>query len=230
MMDKFCLLNSIIDIVQIAQRRNEEKQATMRLSQAREISKETESRQFELFKQLHEQFAVNDNNKISNVITFLAAIFSVLIGYGYTFFHQDQMSLVVATIASHLILFFLCLICLFFGYSTRRDEFITYKIRKKYGIKLPYTDPFDRAKKSHFWNFLPDYYALICYACIVFIFAISAISYLALDHSFFKVPFNLIGLALVELFVFVSLIYRAMNFYHDKYTSFAARTRSLFDK
>ena len=140
-----------------------------------------EDRKFELYKQLHEQYAVNDNNKTSSVISFLAAIFSIFVGYGFTFYYDNTGECLVAvTIASQLMLIFLCILCLYFGYSTRRDQFITYKIREKYHVQIPYTNPFER--KTNWFNYLPDYYAIMYYGCIFFMLAISIMSYCKLSN------------------------------------------------
>ena len=48
-----------------------------------EIEKDTLA--FEMAKQLHEQYAVNDNAKASNVISFIAAIAFVFTGFGYVY-------------------------------------------------------------------------------------------------------------------------------------------------
>ena len=179
---------------------------------------EKDNRQFQLYKQLHEQFAVNDNNKTNNVISFLAAIFSVFVGYGVVFYHYSNKedSLVMATIASLLILMLVCVLCLFFGYSTRRDQFITHEIRKKYDVELHYTNPCDR--KHNKWSFLPDYYSIMLYACIGFMFLLTIVTVLQLlkAEESFCVVIAAFGLLLLTVYFF-------MGFYFNKHEEFKNR-------
>ncbi len=188
------------------------KQPVTAKTEAPTLTEKDKDWQFELYKQLHEQFAVNDNNKTSNVISFLAAIFSVFIGYGFTIYNDKSGEYLIAvTIASQLILLFLCTLCLYFGYSTRRDQFITHEIRKKYMVNLPYTNPFDR--KSNFFNFLPDYYAIMYYGCIVFMIAISLCSKNMLsDTKTDKACWEIAACIIVLLLI--------TWFYYDKYKGF----------
>lgn len=156
-----------------------------------------EDRKFELYMQLHEQYAVNDNNKTSSVISFLAAIFSIFVGYGFTYYYDKTGECLVAvTIASQLMLIFICVLCLFFGYSTRRDQFITYKIREKYNVNIPYTNPFER--KTNWFNYLPDYYAIMYYGCMIFLLAISFMSYWKLSNMDEEIIKNLLSALSIE--------------------------------
>lgn len=182
-------------------------------------NKTIEDRQFELYKQLHEQFAVNDNNKTSNVISFIAAIFSVFIGYGFTIYNDKSGEYLIAvTIASQLILLFLCTLCLYFGYSTRRDQFITHEIRRKYKVNLPYTNPFDR--ESKWYDFLPDYYAIMYYGCIVFMIAISLCSKIKLSGSS-------IGIECCEIMACIIVLILLTWFYYDKYKDFKKKEYNI---
>lgn len=175
-----------------------------------------EDRQFQLNKQLHEQFAVNDNNKISSFISFLAAIFSVFVGYGFAYHHScfnpGHYCLVAATIASLLILGLVCILCLFFGYSTRRDQFITHDIREKYGVKLRYTNPLER--KANILNFLPDYYSIMLYACIIFMILLTAATVMQLSQN--ETSICLVIAASVILLIVIGFMW----FYYGKYKNF----------
>lgn len=186
-----------------------------------------EERSFELYKQLHEQYAVNDNNKTSSVISFLAAIFSIFVGYGFTFYSSNETGecLVAVTLASQLILIFICVLCLFFGYSTRRDQFITYKIREKYGVQLPYTNPFER--KTNWFNYLPDYYAIMYYGCIIFMLSISATSIWKLSKMENKIFDNLGIVASIDIGVLLIVLLLLMIWYRNKHNKFKDKEYNL---
>ncbi len=181
-------------------------------------------RQFELYKQLHEQFAVNDNNKTSNVISFIAAIITVFAGYGYVIYNSEEIFyLVGVTFVSHLVLLFLFTLCIFFGYSTRRDQIITFKIRDDYGIVLPYKKPSGRGDK--WYGFLPDYYKIIAIYCMLFIIAIIFISVFKLwiiKADFLRECCGIV--TVIGYFIFFILIPLIIyRHYHIKFCKFEER-------
>ena len=175
-----------------------------------------ENNKFELLKQLHGQFAENDNNKVTSVISFIAAIFAVFVGYGFCLYNycfygeKDNLltPLLFSIIASVAVLTLLAVLCLYFGYSTRRDNCFIYKIRVMYNVKTPYKDPFDKK----FWNFLPDYYNIMFCSCVIIIIGISVLSIFVIDN--FKLVVALVlGIALY-------FVYRFFNFYYGKFNDF----------
>ena len=108
--------------------------------------------------QLHEQFAVNNNNHASTLVSIIAAVVAVIGAYGYVFVHstvwcqkfwgklalggqQYTLSTLLLTGAAAIfILTILAAISLSLGASARRDQFIVHAIRcKAYGCvnKLP---------------------------------------------------------------------------------------------
>lgn len=177
-------------------------------------------KQFELYKQLHEQFANNDNNKTNNVISFIAAIFVVFGGYGVSIIGEDCFVILLSTFASQSFLLLLSILCLYFGYSTRRDQLIIFTIRKKYDVILPYKNPFCSDEERKIYNFLPDYYNIIFYACLFFIIAITII-------SFFKFIICHDSTYILLLFIFLAielcLFYEFCDFYYKKYEEFKKR-------
>lgn len=179
--------------------------------------------QFELYKQLHEQYAENDNNKTQNVISFLAAIFVVFVGYGVSLLSNNDQMIILATIAAQSMLVLLGILCLYFGYSTRRDQFIIHKIRTYYNLKLPYTDPFDRPAKM--WSFLPDYYAIMFYACLFFWFSITFVFCVKI-----KGMENYGIFCLIDVLFFILIIVRFWYFYYEKYKEFRNRECVINDE
>lgn len=145
----------------------------------------------ELLSQLHEQYAINDNAKNQNFITFLISIFALLGAYGYVYiytytgtkiddfnsefvqsfcsieyFHPNV--LITITVIIVLIFTFMAMLVAFLGYSTRRDQIVIYKIRtvalkgdKVFYNNLLYT-PFNKS----YWEFIPDYYNLFFWAFV----------------------------------------------------------------
>ena len=170
---------------------------------------------FELLKQLHDQFAENDNNKVTSVISFIAAIFAVFIGYGYCLYNyclydykkQLLKPLLFSITASDAVLTLLAILCLYFGYSTRRDNCVIYNIRNMYNVKLPYKVPFER----NLLNFLPDYYTIMYSSCIVFILGISLSSLFVIENRKLVLGFAFAALLFIVVFYF---------FYYHKFNKF----------
>lgn len=103
--------------------------------------------QFELEKQLHEQYAINNNAKVSSFISFIVALFALFGFYGYMYANTtidfskngefvvdtNQYTLDIFFLMSFVvcgILFFLTLLSLQLGYSQRRDQIIIHRIRE----------------------------------------------------------------------------------------------------
>lgn len=131
---------------------------------------------FEMAKQLHEQYAVNDNAKASNVIGFLTAFAFVFVGFGYVY-QQPYIDISVLSkdstyaelllyvnILANAILSLLVLLCVSFGYSTRRDHIVISKIRKNEGVESLYGDGCEKK----IWNYLPNYYSIIFVFSLLF--------------------------------------------------------------
>ena len=145
-----------------------------------------------IYSQLHEQFAINDNAKNNNFITFLIAIFALFGVYGYVFVHtylgaknnlfQDGLVIHIndveyfhpsvfaaITCATLLIFMFLSILVLFLGYSTRRDHIVIARIREK--ILNKGQSIFDKSLynpyNKGFSGFIPDYYNIFFWAFFV---------------------------------------------------------------
>ena len=57
---------------------------------------ETASMEQELEKQLHEQYAINNNANLSSVIALLVSLFAAIGAYGYVFIHTTVTSLPIS--------------------------------------------------------------------------------------------------------------------------------------
>jgi hypothetical protein len=142
-------------------------------------------RSFELAKQLHEQYAININERTSSFVAFVGTILALFGAFGYVFAYtaphfadngyfiesksveSGVMTLEVfflCSIITSLILCFLSLISLQLGYAGRRDQVVIDNIRKKF---IPDKDErgkifgklYDPAGKN-WYNFMPDYFNL----------------------------------------------------------------------
>lgn len=108
---------------------------------------EKEGMQQELERQLHEQYAINNNAKVSSFVSFIVALFALFGFYGYMYANTtvdfskngefvvgtNQYTLDVFFLMSFVvcgILFFLTLLSLQLGYSQRRDQIIIHRIRE----------------------------------------------------------------------------------------------------
>lgn len=83
--------------------------------------------------QLHDQFATNDNDKAMRIVSFISNTTFVLTGYGLAAWNLDEehRTLFIAiTLAACFVLSLLTWLCVNFGYSTRRDQFIIKRIRE----------------------------------------------------------------------------------------------------
>ena len=104
----------------------------------------------ELLIELHKQYAINNNSYFSSIVVFIVALFAAFGGYGYVFIHSnnryDFFKLVDntnhfsidAVILTAVILLFVIVviskICIYQGIAQRNEQFIIYKIRKKYNL------------------------------------------------------------------------------------------------
>ena len=127
----------------------------------------------EFAKQLHEQYAVNDNAKSSNVISFITAIAFVFVGFGYVYVQpyisKSDVSgaypslLLSVDILANVIFVLMAILCVTFGSSTRRDHVVVTRIRQQYASGYLYdwfNGKYNGCGKS-LLNYLPDYYMIM---------------------------------------------------------------------
>lgn len=142
---------------------------------------------FELEKQLHEQYAINNNANTKTFVSFIVALFALFGFYGYIFVFSDfsfstnghfvrevdgirLFSLEVFYLMAFVvngILFFLSILALNLGHGQRRDHIINHNIRKKYYMTeggdsdaaygKVFGTEYNPSDKSY-WTFLPGYF------------------------------------------------------------------------
>lgn len=188
-----------------------------------EIKKETLA--FEMAKQLHEQYAINDNAKAGNVIGFIAAIAFVFVGFGYVYaqpYLKNSLSdddykylLLSAYIVANVILLFMSFMCVMFGYSTRRDHVVITRLRTEYAndeCKKWFKEKFNGCGKKII-DFLPDYYK------IMFVFIQIFIILLAVGCKYHKIQIcNGWMISTVAIGILTNIGYWVWN--HSKYNDF----------
>lgn len=106
--------------------------------------------QDELLKQLHEQYAVNNNANLGTIVTLVVAVIAVIGYFGYVYVHtgvdfSDDFgclvkpngefyldALLLIYLASVSVLAILIRLCIYQGVAQRKEQFIIHAIRKKY--------------------------------------------------------------------------------------------------
>lgn len=100
-----------------------------------------EDRIFELEKQLHEQYAVNNNSNAGILISLISALIVSFTGYGYVLYQHsieecNNIKIInLAAIAVIAVMVLLYCICIHLGAGQRMEQFITIAIRKKHYSK-----------------------------------------------------------------------------------------------
>jgi len=132
--------------------------------------------QFELESQLHEQYAINNNANVGSFVTFLVALLALFGFFGYTYVFSSNefslngklikdgiMTLDVFLLFSIIVigmLFFLSLISLHLGYSSRSNQIIIDRIRDRYfekNKKIIFGSSYSPKGKT--WSsFIQDYF------------------------------------------------------------------------
>lgn len=156
---------------------------------------------FKLEKQLHEQYAINNNAKVSSFVTFTIALFALFGFFGYIFaysvpqFSEDGVFVIqteystlytleiffIVSLIVNGILLFLSILSIYLGYSQRRDHLICYNIRKKHyaeesgSYKKIFGESYNPTKKNK-CNFIPDYFNIfywLFFTAQIFVFVLS---------------------------------------------------------
>lgn len=127
--------------------------------------------QFELKKQLHEQYAMNNNERMSSLITLFVSLIIVIGAYGYMFLHttldsspnlgklflgDDKYTVDVLLLTSSIAFIIIAVIqhlCIYQGAYQRKEQFIVYAIRCEVGLAkssiFPDTyNPFEKTIKT----------------------------------------------------------------------------------
>ncbi len=184
--------------------------------------------QFELEKQLHEQYAVNNNSKSGTLTSLIGSFLIVMTGYGYVLYQYftgehiaDEFVQFVAIVAAA-VMTLLYFICVYLGADQRMEQFVTFAIRiKHYNLindmkdyREIYPDKYHPCGKS-FCNFVQGLYNLLSKALLI---VIAFIIYSCLCFIECGCFFWMWGL----VFVLAGIIYRLHKFrkYKSRETAF----------
>lgn len=133
----------------------------------------------ELQKQLHEQYAINNNDRMASMITLFVSLIVVLGAYGYMYIHTQlnfaenlgKLSigtgygwdmytidvLLLVAIVCQFVLWMLQHLCIYQGSYQRYEQFIVGRIRYKAGLKDIFYDGYS-FKNKNYWNFIQGIY------------------------------------------------------------------------
>lgn len=102
------------------------------------IPDNSDERIFELEKQLHEQYAVNNNSNVGTLVSLIGALLVVMTGYGYVLYQYrtsqcDDIAIVnLSAIIAMAVMMLLYCISVSLGANQRMEQFITFAIRAKH--------------------------------------------------------------------------------------------------
>ncbi len=132
---------------------------------------ETASMEQELEKQLHEQYAINNNAYLSSIITLIVGLFAAIGAYGYVFIHTDVDSLTICSTSTPsytfsqllftalgclIVLVIMLSVCIYQGTKQRHEQFVIYAIRYKHHSQIQEFIGTHQQKK--FNKTFPNYY------------------------------------------------------------------------
>lgn len=173
---------------------------------------------FELEKHLHEQYAINNNSKAGILTSLIGSLLVILTGHGFVLYQyridecNDVSIVTLVAVVAQVVMALLYCICVNLGAGQRKDQFITFAIRKKYYvIRSKYDEifpdgyhPFNKT----FCSFVQGVYNIWTKATIIVIWGIVLCQFLFVEPK---------GLVLIGGFMctLVCILYRCT--YFNKY-------------
>ncbi len=189
-----------------------------------------EKEKFELEKQLHEQYAINNNESVRSFIAFVTALFLLFSSFAYVYVYTSSYTggslidnkgimsfkiYILFAIVISAILSFLSIVALYFGYSNRSNQLIIDRIREEYFTKGSYEKIFGKsynAKGKGYLTFIQDFFNHFYFLFIgsqIFVMIATFLKINSMNCS------SIILICLQFIFLIISLIYRC--FYYRKY-------------
>ena len=167
---------------------------------------------FELEKQLHEQYAINNNSNSGAFVSLISALLVAMTAYGYVLYHYrigecNDLPLIylVAFVACAVMTLLYC-VCVQIGAGQRMEQFVTFSIRAKYydGKTDSYTSiypskyyPFGKS----FCSFVQGMYNLLSRALLIANFLISGSVCLLADGPY-HIMFGICGVLIAFCFLY----------------------------
>ncbi len=170
----------------------------------------SDNNQFELEKQLHEQYAINNNANLGSVVTIITTLIGVIGIYGYLFIHStiDFASdwgsfvdngkytldvLLFSAVASYFILIIIFYLSAYLGTNQRKEQFITYVIRKKHYEQSGEKNDYDRIFPSNYhpfnktkYDFIQGLYGEICCILKILFWIITILTFVKIGFNLYK--------------------------------------------
>ena len=103
-------------------------------------------------KQLHEQYAINNNSHLNSIVTFMVGLFAVIAFYGIVFIKSSYCfekmpdndytlgDLCIVTAFAYIALGIMAYLCIYQGIYQRCEQFVVWAIRQKY-YRSQYNNP-----------------------------------------------------------------------------------------
>lgn len=180
------------------------------------IPDNSDERIFELEKQLHEQYAVNNNSNAGTLVSLIGALLVVMTGYGYVLYQYrtsqcDDIAIVnLSAIIAMAVMMLLYCISVSLGANQRMEQFITFGIRAKY-----YQNQIEQYKSifpkgympfgKKYCDFVQGIYNIWSKVMIVTIVAIAMSHYYLVTKTCVVLVFGL-------LFILFSLMFRCSRY------------------
>ena len=178
------------------------------------IPDNSDERIFELEKQLHEQYAVNNNSNVGTLVSLIGALLVVMTGYGYVLYQYrtsqcDDIAIVnLSAIIAMAVMMLLYCISVSLGANQRMEQFITFAIRAKHYNADRYKEIFPENYypfEKDFSGFVQGLYNLWSKVMIVTIAAIAMSHYYLVAKTCVVLVFGL-------LFILFSLMFRCSRY------------------
>jgi uncharacterized membrane protein len=216
--------------------------------------------QFELEKQLHEQYAINNNANLGSVVTIITTLIGVIGVYGYLFIHStiDFASdwgsfvdngkytldvLLFSAVASYFILIIIFYLSAYLGANQRKEQFITYSIRRKYyeqsGENNDYNQifpsnyhPFNKTKSE----FIQGLYGEICFILKTLFWLITILTLVKIGFNIYKyygsgvVSYSALAVIVLFIIFFILSLISFCCIIASLYSSYQKRESEYIDK
>lgn len=177
---------------------------------------ENDSIQKDIERQLHEQYAINNNSKSSGLISLIGTFLIALTGYGYAikeYLQCDDMFnlLMLAIVTAQGVLAFLYIVSVYLGSDQRMEQFIVNRIRESNMGEAKMKDLFPAGYSpfgKSIFNFVQGIYGLLSSFFMVFMFFLPcSFIYITNQNELSVVP-----VAISFVLIVFCLLYKSIRF------------------
>lgn len=209
-----------------------------------------------ILRQLHEQYAINNNNSLSAIVAIITALLASFAGYGYVFinsanlFHNDLKSinghqnmqycldtLFYSAIAVIFILAFIACVCIYQGTYQRKEQFITYAIREKYKAlyELVFPDnyhPYNKGRLEMIQGLYGEFIKFIIAAFILILLSLLIkLGYNIFDsHTSKTISENAMWVLIIFIIITSSIFCSTIEYYNYNRNKYLQIQEKYFEK